>query len=456
MVGSNDSGNSGGRGTTTATLTNATLNSSADGGTGSTSQSGGSSEQSASQARPRAQARRQARDAAAHIVPETTFQDMRTSQMPAGSGPQQLRNGRGAAHSNPTTAAPSPPKEVTTLLITHVPNFLTQGALLSMFEDLMCTMRTKFDFFYCPWDEQVNRNLGYALINFPIQEDARLFQSRWNNQELCPGSRGVRPLRVIEAALQGRQKNMEHFSQVEIAQCTELRFRPLRRDHMGLLQPLSSASAMWQCGLPDDFNIGSEQMHSGLLGANQQSHTSPSQANIGGPNPIGAIGQRQVSQTAPLPDEDLFHRQQSMGQQSLPDMDIFMRQQSHMSVHDDHQQHQAPPMGQQPQQMSAADGVDARVLLHLAEQPFVQPGNANGVSFQQAQQHVSQQQQSPSRDYAVFPQEEDPSQAYYRMSQVPWANVDHASGLQAQVPYLLMMPSQVPNPGWSEVEVYSD
>mmetsp|Transcript_93108 Transcript_93108/g.216375 ORF Transcript_93108/g.216375 Transcript_93108/m.216375 type:complete len:737 (-) Transcript_93108:863-3073(-) len=128
--------------------------------------------------------------------------------------------------------------KVTTLLITNIPTYLTQGALLSMFEDLTYTMRGNFDFYYCPWDENIGQNLGYALLNFVDPNDAAAFQQTWSNKELCRGGRGQKPLRVMKAVVQGLQANLEYFSKVEIARCADLRFRPLYRDANGLLQPL--------------------------------------------------------------------------------------------------------------------------------------------------------------------------------------------------------------------------
>mmetsp|Transcript_71114 Transcript_71114/g.144459 ORF Transcript_71114/g.144459 Transcript_71114/m.144459 type:complete len:682 (-) Transcript_71114:66-2111(-) len=135
----------------------------------------------------------------------------------------------------------SPTPKVTTLLITNIPAYLTQGALLSMFEDLTEEMRDNFDFFYCPWDAKEGHNLGYALLNFPDANDAAAFQRRWTNKDLCRGGRNQKPLKVMKAALQGLQANLDYFSMVEIAQCSDLRFRPLYRDPSGNLQPLQLA-----------------------------------------------------------------------------------------------------------------------------------------------------------------------------------------------------------------------
>jgi len=134
--------------------------------------------------------------------------------------------------------APDNSPKVTTLLITNVPTYLTQGALLSMFEDLTLAMRGNFDFYYSPWDERMGLNLGYAILNFPDPNHAAEFQQTWNNKELCRGGRGQKPLRVVKASVQGLRANSEYFSKVEITPCSNMRFRPLYRDASGLLQPL--------------------------------------------------------------------------------------------------------------------------------------------------------------------------------------------------------------------------
>ncbi|CAE8598413.1 unnamed protein product, partial [Polarella glacialis] len=129
--------------------------------------------------------------------------------------------------------------QVTTLQINNVPTYLTQGALLSMFEDLTFSMRGKFDFFYCPWDERAGQNLGYALINFSDANYVQEFQQMWANKELCKGGRGHKALRVTKAALQGLQANLNYFQKVELG-ClsTDNRFRPLYRGENGTFLPL--------------------------------------------------------------------------------------------------------------------------------------------------------------------------------------------------------------------------
>jgi hypothetical protein len=119
-----------------------------------------------------------------------------------------------------------------TLIVTGVPLFLTQGSLLALFEDRMSSMRGVYDFFHCPWDDYMGRNLGYAIINFPLEQDAIAFARKWANYELCPGC----PLRVANAARQGRKSNIEHFSRLRWS--TEPRCWPLFRGATGMLEPL--------------------------------------------------------------------------------------------------------------------------------------------------------------------------------------------------------------------------
>ncbi|CAE7807084.1 ML4 [Symbiodinium sp. CCMP2592] len=131
------------------------------------------------------------------------------------------------------------PQQVTTLLISNVPTYLTQGALLSMFEDLTTTMRGNFDFFYCPWDHKAGHNFGYALINFVDSSRACEFQQGWTGKELCRSGRGHKPLKVVKASLQGLQANVAYFQRIEIGgRCPDVRFRPLYRDEEGSLKHL--------------------------------------------------------------------------------------------------------------------------------------------------------------------------------------------------------------------------
>jgi hypothetical protein len=120
-------------------------------------------------------------------------------------------------------------RHCTTVMITNVPNFLTQGALISLLEDLTHCMRGAYDFFYCPWDPCHDCNLGYAIVNFFSRLVAAEFERQWTNQPLLPKSQHARLLKIIPAALQGRAANLRHFSSFSLAENADPRFRPLVR-----------------------------------------------------------------------------------------------------------------------------------------------------------------------------------------------------------------------------------
>lgn len=127
---------------------------------------------------------------------------------------------------------------VSTLFVSNIPTYFTQGALLSMLEDLTPSMRGAFDFFYCPWEQEAMRNLGYATINFTSAADAVSFQQEWCNKELCRSGNSEKRLRIIKASLQGLKANLDYFSGTNVVNCTDQRFRPLYRDSKGSLTTL--------------------------------------------------------------------------------------------------------------------------------------------------------------------------------------------------------------------------
>lgn len=128
-----------------------------------------------------------------------------------------------------------------TLHISNVPTYFTQGSLLAMLEDLTPAMRGNFDFFHCPWQQETMRNAGYATINFTGPFHALTFQQAWSNKELCrSGAAPERRLRITRAPLQGLQANLEHFSRA-VTGSLDSRFRPLFRDENGTLSALAPA-----------------------------------------------------------------------------------------------------------------------------------------------------------------------------------------------------------------------
>jgi len=86
---------------------------------------------------------------------------------------------------------PSTPGTTTTYLMTHVPTYLTQRALLSMLEDLSEVMRGNFDFFFCPWNEkgpqesglcprQLSRPKSWRGISASLEQQGVGARSSWS------------------------------------------------------------------------------------------------------------------------------------------------------------------------------------------------------------------------------------------------------------------------------------
>eukprot|EP00931_Biecheleriopsis_adriatica_P055724 TRINITY_DN3300_c0_g1_i2.p1 TRINITY_DN3300_c0_g1~~TRINITY_DN3300_c0_g1_i2.p1 ORF type:complete len:710 (-),score=112.41 TRINITY_DN3300_c0_g1_i2:120-2249(-) len=154
----------------------------------------------------------------------------------------------------------APGRQCTTMMITNVPQFLTQGALVSLLEDLTVYMRGAFDFFYCPWDSKQDRNLGYAIVNFFARSVAAEFQSQWSSQVFLPGTPGAKRLRIVPAALQGRAANLRHFSGFDLARHVDPRFRPLVRvSPHEQLRPMAIAEEITEVSGGREQLNGSEQ-----------------------------------------------------------------------------------------------------------------------------------------------------------------------------------------------------
>jgi len=140
-------------------------------------------------------------------------------------------------------------RQCTTMMITNLPTFLPQSAIVSLFEDLTPCMRGTFDFFYCPWDPQQDQNLGYAIVNFFSKTVAADFQRQWSNKPLL-GIRTGKRLRIVPAALQGRASNIRHFSGFIFAHHADPRLRPLvRASAKEPLRPMAIAMGRPESGM---------------------------------------------------------------------------------------------------------------------------------------------------------------------------------------------------------------
>jgi hypothetical protein len=179
-------------------------------------------------------------------------------------------------------------RHCTTMMLTNVPNFLTQGSLVSLLEDLTQCMRGTFDFFYCPWDPYQDRNLGYAIVNFFSRTVAADFERQWSNKHLLAGCRGSKRLRIVPAALQGRATNIRHFSGFSLAHHADPRFRPLIR--VAPCEPLKPMAIATELDLPQEDQTPQ---------ATPAGHWSGSGPAPGVPNVAGGMNGQQMSPMMP-------------------------------------------------------------------------------------------------------------------------------------------------------------
>ncbi|CAK0866235.1 unnamed protein product [Prorocentrum cordatum] len=182
---------------------------------------------------------------------------------PEGSG-DSVQDGMSVRGVRRRRGQAAPARQCTTLVISNVPSFLTQGAVVSLLEDLTECMRGAFDFFYCPWNPNQDRNLGYAIINFFSRSAAAEFERRWANEPLLPGTLGAKKVKLVPAALQGRAANLRHFSGFSLAHHHDPRFRPLVRAAPDqVLRPMALPEEIQQGHASDSGHYPLEQR--GLL-----------------------------------------------------------------------------------------------------------------------------------------------------------------------------------------------
>lgn len=118
------------------------------------------------------------------------------------------------------------PSGITTLTLTGLPEFLTQGALVDLLEEQTKWLSEHLDFVHCPWNMSTSKNMGHAVINFDTHEAAVQFARRWEGQALVQG--GL-PLQVQPAPHQGRLANMQQLCGSSAMQLADPRSWPLGR-----------------------------------------------------------------------------------------------------------------------------------------------------------------------------------------------------------------------------------
>jgi len=230
---------------------------------------GGSSQNSGSPNKPSRQAAGDWGDVASDNSTRAGTNDSGAAQTPVqtpeGSGDSGGDSGQEVAHQQQKqnrmdNRSSRPTRHCTTMMLQNVPNFMTQGAIVSLLEDLTVDIRGAFDFFYCPWDPYEDQNLGYAIINFFSRSVAADFERSWANKPLLAGARGMKKLRIVPAALQGRAANLRHFSGFSLAHHADPRFRPLvRAGPSAALQPMAVCNDLVERRLPEDEPESEEQ-----------------------------------------------------------------------------------------------------------------------------------------------------------------------------------------------------
>merc|ERR1719487_1128702 len=116
----------------------------------------------------------------------------------------------------------------TSVMLRNIPNKYTQRMLLSVVHELGFNQQS-FDFFYLPIDFRNKCNVGYAFINFLMNDVAKQFfkaldgyQLRaFNSDKVCA---------VAWARVQGLQANIEHYRNSPIAGVPIPQYRPLLFD----------------------------------------------------------------------------------------------------------------------------------------------------------------------------------------------------------------------------------
>jgi len=288
-----------------------------------------------------------------------------------------------------------PARRCTTVMLTNIPTFLTQGALVSLLEDLTTNARGAFDFFYCPWDPYEDRNLGYAIVNFFTRAVAAEFERQWANKPLLR-ERGVRKMRIVPAALQGRAANLRHFSDFNLANHPDPRFRPLIRAGpneplrpMALCQELPASSNRSAAAASTNGNTsGSNNGSSNTSSSHSQARSQPQQPQDRMAHPQSQ-NQRQQQQVPQQSQQQQFQHPVQPQQQQSPQPQQQQQQQ---------QQHQQQQFMLQ-QQVQHAMNAGAGMMVNQTSTGSQQPSATNPASM------MSGRSRQPMASAATVPAE---------------------------------------------------
>lgn len=103
---------------------------------------------------------------------------------------------------------------ITTIVIQNIPLEYTQDELIHEVSDVLGSSSV-FDFFYLPWDDRHNGNVGYAFVNFLDQILLQTASHTFSNYRftLHNGGKTRKLGKVSEAHIQGLENLIWHFQE---------------------------------------------------------------------------------------------------------------------------------------------------------------------------------------------------------------------------------------------------
>ena len=105
------------------------------------------------------------------------------------------------------------PEERTTVMLRGLPRRCTQETLLNELDS--CLGKSKYNFFYLPWDINAHVNMGFAFVNcVDVESTQRLFHMCLPASDVS----GPRKIKVVYAHVQGLALNVAHYIGCSVAE----------------------------------------------------------------------------------------------------------------------------------------------------------------------------------------------------------------------------------------------
>jgi RNA recognition motif-containing protein len=110
---------------------------------------------------------------------------------------------------------------LTTIMVRNIPCKYTQKQMMSEVSEV----NSNFDFLYIPpaRTAKVDKNLGYAFINFKTVSDAQSFMEGFQNHKFNLYKKSTKRAVVTYAELQGFEANVKYYRKAKVSRT---KFRP--------------------------------------------------------------------------------------------------------------------------------------------------------------------------------------------------------------------------------------